>query len=576
MKKEKMLLSIIPIFCGLLVTNNCYAGITLPRDVRDIADMLHTSALDQKQKIAAMEETEKNIAALEREILRIKNEYQENTAYKNSLRQQLIELRQQLAGINSEHDARENKLIEIQQKKSTIESQNEESEKIVERYDEGRKGYFAYHNILAREKSYYALVEQEDQIDEEISVLDEKILALEQVISDLEEKMEQEDISEDGVIEEEEQKVQLKLLEADLEAAKSTLAEYNSGTDIVARKSSSFNTESKYYSWHDDKGNKGIQFYQPFYYNEVVGPWEYGIAAGLISSDNKSNDNGKVNCFTDTSLNVAYTKKGRASDLMVFSLEINLPTGKEALHEFDPVMDEDLVEKARFGEGLNFTPAIWYYYNHDQKNTFIFGTYYTFSGKYDLTPVTWVEPGNAWVKEIRWQHINNKMQFLAGVSHTSYAKTKENDLEYTSGNQFKPEITFNYAPDNTQFFTAYYWHTQEDPLRYSTFDNITETRHGKNYGLQWAKDVSGNRRIRLLVDWLRSNGENYNPLTDISTNHRRKTTLGIGVDQYFKNRSEKLSFDVEVYKMQDGALNSGDSDIEYSGRGIYLKYLKNI
>ena len=63
MKKEKMLLSIIPIFCGLLVTNNCYAGITLPRDVRDIADMLHTSALDQKQKIAAMEETEKNIAA---------------------------------------------------------------------------------------------------------------------------------------------------------------------------------------------------------------------------------------------------------------------------------------------------------------------------------------------------------------------------------------------------------------------------------------------------------------------------------------------------------------------------------
>ena len=37
------------------------------------------------------------------------------------------------------------------------------------------------------------------------------------------------------------------------------------------------------------------------------------------------------------------------------------------MHEFDPVMDEDLVEKARFGEGLNFTPAIWYYYNRDDK-----------------------------------------------------------------------------------------------------------------------------------------------------------------------------------------------------------------
>ena len=120
-------------------------------------------------------------------------------------------------------------------------------------------------------------------------------------------------------------------------------------------------------------------------------------------------------------------------------------------------MDEDLVEKARFGEGLNFTPAIWYYYNRDDKNTFIFGTYYTLGGRYDLTPSMWVEPGNAWVKEMRWQHLNKKFQFLAGLSHTSYERTRENTLEYTSGHQFKPELTFNYAPDNTQFFTAYYW-----------------------------------------------------------------------------------------------------------------------
>ena len=58
------------------------------------------------------------------------------------------------------------------------------------------------------------------------------------------------------------------------------------------RKSSSFGTESKYYSWRDDKGNKGHQFYQPFYYNIVAGPWEYGLATGFISSDNRSNDNG--------------------------------------------------------------------------------------------------------------------------------------------------------------------------------------------------------------------------------------------------------------------------------------------
>lgn len=259
---------------------------------------------------------------------------------------------------------------------------------------------------------------------------------------------------------------------------------------------------------------------------------------------------------------------------MVFSLAVNLPTGKDALHEFDPVMDEDLVEKARFGEGLNFTPAIWYYYNRDDKNTFIFGTYYTLGGRYDLTPSMWVEPGNAWVKEMRWQHLNKKFQFLAGLSHTSYERTRENTLEYTSGHQFKPELTFNYAPDNTQFFTAYYWHTQEDPLRYATFDRMNETRRGRNYGLQWSKDIPDNRRIRLLVDWLNSSGENYDPLTNISTNQRRKTTFGIGFDQYFKERSEKLSLDIETFRMKDGAVTGTSSDNNYRGFNVYLSYLK--
>ena len=70
--------------------------------------------------------------------------------------------------------------------------------------------------------------------------------------------------------------------------------------------------------------------------------------------------------------------------------------------------------------------------------------------------------------------LEQKISIFAGLSHTSYERTRENTLEYTSGHQFKPELTFNYAPDNTQFFTAYYWHTQEDPLRYATFDRITK------------------------------------------------------------------------------------------------------
>lgn len=572
--KNKLIVSTSTAFCGLIAANVCWAGVTLPSNVRDVADMLQYSAQEQQKKAFATAETKAGVEKIEQEIAALENTDVEVEVYNNTLRQQLHSLRKQLANANFEHNRKENRLQEIQQRKTDIESKNYELNKIVEVYGEGRKGYFAYQDIIYNDGIYEGLVHKEELLSSELNDLDTTIVALNQTIDALILKMNNENIAEDPALEEADKEARLEVLKHDLEYVQNLLKEYERGYDIADRKSSSFGTESKYYSWRDDKGNKGHQFYQPFYYNIVAGPWEYGLATGFISSDNRSNDNGKVNCLTDTTLNVAFHKKAKKNDVMVFSLAVNLPTGKDALHEFDPVMDEDLVEKARFGEGLNFTPAIWYYYNRDDKNTFIFGTYYTLGGRYDLTPSMWVEPGNAWVKEMRWQHLNKKFQFLAGLSHTSYERTRENTLEYTSGHQFKPELTFNYAPDNTQFFTAYYWHTQEDPLRYATFDRMNETRRGRNYGLQWSKDIPDNRRIRLLVDWLNSSGENYDPLTNISTNQRRKTTFGIGFDQYFKERPEKLSLDIETFRMKDGAVTGTSSDNNYRGFNVYLSYLK--
>lgn len=574
MRKRRLYFSGTSVLCGLLLINTCYASVTLPNDVRNMADVLHYSAQEQQKRRLAIEETKANIKNLQEEIEKLENIDVKREQYKESLRQQLREYRQQLANVSFEYNRKENRLLELQNKKIEIESRNSELNQAVETYGEGRKGYFAYQEIIYNEGIYDDLVGEEYKINDEILVLDESIMFLNQAIDDLVLKMSNENIAEDSVVDEDDRTEQMDSIRVDLLAAQSILKEYYTGYDLDKRNNISFSTESKYYSWQDDKGNKGSQFYQPFYYSVVKGSWEYSFSSGLISSDNRSNDNGKVNCVTDTNLGLAYTKKAHRNDLMIFSVEINLPTGQDTLHEFAPVMDEDLVEKSRFGEGLNFTPAFWYNYSYDSKNTVVFGTYYTFSGKYDLTHVTWVEPGNAWVKEIRWQHLNKKIQFLAGMSHTAYEKTKENYLAYTSGNQFKPEITFNYAPDDTQFFTAYYWHKQENPLKYSTFDNINETRHGKNYGVQWSKDIHENKRIRLLVDWFNGSGENYDPLTDISTNQRRKVTLGIGFDRYFKDKSEKLSIDVETFRMKDGTVSGDYSDNKYHGLNVYLRFLK--
>ena len=227
-------------------------------------------------------------------------------------------MRKQLANANFEHNRKENRLQEIQQRKTDIESKNYELNKIVEVYGEGRKGYFAYQDIIYNDGIYEGLVHQEGLLSSELNDLDTTIVALTQTIDALILKMNNENIAEDPALEEADKEAQLEVLKHDLEYVQNLLKEYERGYDIADRKSSSFGTESKYYSWRDDKGNKGHQFYQPFYYNIVDGPWEYGLATGFISSDNRSNDNGKVNCLTDTTLNVAFTKKAKKNDVMFF------------------------------------------------------------------------------------------------------------------------------------------------------------------------------------------------------------------------------------------------------------------
>lgn len=108
--KNKLIVSTSTAFCGLIAANVCWAGVTLPSNVRDVADMLQYSAQEQQKKAFATAETKAGVEKIEQEIAALENTDVEVEVYNNTLRQQLHSLRKQLANANFEHNRKENRL----------------------------------------------------------------------------------------------------------------------------------------------------------------------------------------------------------------------------------------------------------------------------------------------------------------------------------------------------------------------------------------------------------------------------------------------------------------------------------
>ena len=87
--KNKLIVSTSTAFCGLIAANVCWAGVTLPSNVRDVADMLQYSAQEQQKKAFATAETKAGVEKIEQEIAALENTEVEVEVYNNTLRQQL-------------------------------------------------------------------------------------------------------------------------------------------------------------------------------------------------------------------------------------------------------------------------------------------------------------------------------------------------------------------------------------------------------------------------------------------------------------------------------------------------------
>lgn len=557
------------------------AGVTVPTDVRDLADSLKKEENEKEIKDKAKAEAKVAVDKLQQEKTQLdKGEYIHDNDPRLAKRRQLED--EQLA-LNKQ-------LGEMQQSSKELEAQLAKTKKNLEAYDQKSEALAGRLSQLEDgSDEAVAVYDQSQALDEESAPMREEDEALWSEFTELDDRIAATEAKRDEVALEIERlskelakypsetdwKIQANNNAKDLAYQEKQYNDYSSGkTDLKGRFSQSAYTASKYYSWKDALGNSGYQFYQPFGYTQVRGLFEFTLESGYAMSNNQDLDHGKLNTLTDTTLSVAYTHQLPNANYFVYSLGFNLPTGTDSLYSFNPVMSDDLVENSRFGEGFNVIPEVWYYHKLNKMNTLIFGTYLTWGGKYYTdytTDNSWIKPGLVWVKTVEWKHLDKKWQFLAELSHTSYARNEENDLYYQSGNKLTPNFTVNYVPDERQFFTAYYWGTNEGPLKDTSFVASPETRIGKNIGLQWARNVGKKGRIRAFYDHLDRSGENYDPLTNITTDKRKKNTYGFGYDYNFSENS-RLAFNLERFTMED---TGGDGDNHYHGMNYYLWYFRN-
>jgi hypothetical protein len=345
-----------------------------------------------------------------------------------------------------------------------------------------------------------------------------------------------------------------------------------------------------YYSWTDSHGNKGNELVEPIFYgyDSAQDKSTVGIFTSLASAEHEtSSGSGDVKSLTDTTMN--FTKRSE-KDIFTTSylFQMSLPTGKSNLgwSKRNARMSDDLVEIEQFGKGWQLQPGIqtsWKTNTYDQWSV---GTTYLWSQAYDQTSDISnddIHPGYEWAKWLRYQHAEKKWQLVSELINTAYGKTSfDNGNSYHLGNGWKYHLTYNRTLDKNRDILFYYW--RENSGRNDVADVDVQYAPVNYYGTLWSKKLNDRRTLRFSFDVMDTNGNRYDGLESYwdgsnaayyykEVYGRTKYTLGAGYDLKL-DKTKTLKFDVQHFRMKDGASTTGDAATDYRGWNIFLSYNK--
>lgn len=325
-----------------------------------------------------------------------------------------------------------------------------------------------------------------------------------------------------------------------------------------------------YYNWQGQVN--GHQLYKSTSFFMSKNNYDFSLSNAYVVS-NTGVDKGEMSGYTDTTMSVLYNNKHPKFDVR-YGMEINLPTGDSRVSPA-AVPPDHIARVTRLGEGWNYTPMVEATQHLDKWSSWTWRSAYGIRGSYsdnteDLTSV--VHPGNIWHNELEWLHTDHQEQYMVKFH---YAKSNHSSLN-------SKEANYNYTEGDSLYGRAYYrkWFAKQDSLgcymafaydKSGEYDNNDTTGSGIHrwyYGAGWFHRFDKYRQLRLFANWLRSEGDAYDPMTKQIYSSGRRFSVSLGYDWRMDERNS-LSLNVErsVLRQQDEA--------NYRGWGISLMYNRN-
>lgn len=339
--------------------------------------------------------------------------------------------------------------------------------------------------------------------------------------------------------------------------------------DIRDNMAQEVNVSARFYYWNEaDENNSGGQIVAPVSVVSTLPQenllFEFGARAALIHSFNDSKDQtGSVTTFSDTVLNVTMTYAGSELPFYPFaSVSVNVPTGKETLkgREKNAVMDLDLVEQVRFGEGLNVNLGAGLTVPITNAISATAAASYNFRGSYVPDGDTGFnyDPGNQFVAYGEVVYARDNTYASLGLKFNTEETSRLDGLNYFQPGQFwevygtvATQVSQQDVLNASLSLAKYSKNEIFDPF---TNQFVTEAAQGAGdvirVGLGWKHYLDwGSAGLR--GEFLYREANDYDALTDRYIPARKRFLIGpeVGVNL---NKASSLDLRLQYMRLDEG------------------------
>lgn len=337
----------------------------------------------------------------------------------------------------------------------------------------------------------------------------------------------------------------------------------------------------QYYDWESDRSASGHQTVVPLTATYRIGPAEFGLRTAWIESvNNTPNRRGKVSTLSDTALSVAYNQLLQDGWSLRYNLDYNAPTGKATLSgsQKNAIMDGNLVQQTRFGEGHNVTPGVVVIKAINPNTALGAGVSYTLRGPYDPNGDVSndrLNPGDEAHLTLQGQYATQDFMLIGGAIYTwSGTSTVDGRDYFQKGERFDLNLTGIFALPYAQTLTAGARYTTQRPDSYANRinGNFEQESHNINGDsiylfLEYAKKWEVRHTFKVMGDWLKVNANSYDQFNDLYNGGRTKYSLGLGYS-YQLTPKNLFSIALRNFKMDDKATPVTKTDTEYDGWSV--------